>query len=310
MPVFGCDGGAVAEQTNTVAEPGRSGRLPVWIAAAAPSADVPWGAWRVGSGDFPERSFALYTPSRTARALPVLAESPRLPQAPVRTLVPPRPDPALPNHGVTWESAEPAAPVPEPAAAEPPALVSVTYTAAVAEPGSQEVSIRVVITVNGEEHVIEIPPVTVGAVVRALTPATAVPTPVAPAPPPIALTPAPVPAPALPAPVPVPVPVAPPAVVSRPDRPLPTVYPRNFNPAVNGVYRVQVGSFARTVFAQGSFDALASADFTPNFEIFACPNRGRLYRVVVSGVAAAEIPAVLRRLGNAGFETVLIRREN
>ena len=72
-----------------------------------------------------------------------------------------------------------------------------------------------------------------------------------------------------------------------------------------GVYRVQVGSFARTALAMGCFDRLRSAGFSPMFEPFA-----GMYRVVVSGIAAADMPEVAVRLGGAGFREVWIRRES
>ena len=224
-------------------------------------------------------------------APPVAVDEPEhIPQLPARTVVPFYPDPDLPDNGVTWVPVTPLEPAPlEPLPAPEPPHVAVSVVPS-AELGAQDVSIRVIVTVGGEEHVIELPPVTVDAVVQALAPAAAsVPTPVAPAPGPVALTPAPI----------APEAVLPPGIKSA------VVYPRNYTPVPHGVYRVQVGAFARTALAMNCFNRLRSAGFSAAFERF-----GDMYRVVISGVKAYEIPAVARGLGNAGFETVWIRREN
>jgi len=209
----------------------------------------------------------------------------RVPRPPVRTVVPATPNPDLPDGGVTWVRAW--SPEPEPA----PVVEQVQAVAVPAQAG-QEVSIRVIVTIGGEDHVIEIPAVTVGAIVQAI--AAPVPTPVAPALAPVALTPAPsrvAPPPA----APVPVFQRPPAVMT----------PRM--PAADGpgVYRVQVGSFARTALAQSCFDRLTTAGFRPAFERF-----GSMYRVVIPGVRAVEMTEVAQRLGNAGFGEAWLRREN
>jgi len=199
-----------------------------------------------------------------AELVPVVAN---VPQAPVRTVVPPKPNPYLPDNGVTW--------VPTMSSAEPPLSVALV---------PQDVSIRVIVTVNGEDHVIEIPTVTVGEIVQALAPAAPIPTPVAPALGPVALTLAP-------------------AMANREPA---VITPRMPAPDGPGVYRVQVGSFARTALAQGSFDRLRSAGFNDAaFERF-----GSMYRVVIPGVRAAEMSEVARRLGNAGFGEAWARREN
>lgn len=255
---------------------------------------------RTGSGTSAEQTLVALRPLRRTQYM--FVSGPRIPQPPVRTVVPPRPETDRPYDGVTWVQVD-LRDAPPPVQ-ESPRVVSVTSQT---EPDTHEVSIRVVITVNGEEYVIEIPHATVGEVVHALR-ATSVPTIAAPAPPRVALTPAPDARPAAPreqaTPQPLPMPTP------RANRSPAVIYPRNYTPAAAGVYRVQVGAFARTALAESSSDRLRTAGFTPRFEIFECRNRGRLYRVVVSGVRAAEIPAVAQRLGNAGFETAWIRREN
>jgi len=217
---------------------------------------------------------------------PIVVDEPeRIPQPPARTVVPPHPDPDLSDNGVTWVLAIPE-PLPSPVVEEPPQVA--IPVAPQVEFDDRDVSIRLVLTVGGEEHVIELPSVTVDAMVQALVPAASVPTHVAPAPSPVALTPAP---------------MAPAALPSGRNPAI--VYPRNYTPAPYGVYRVQVGAFARTALARNCFDRLRSEGFSAAFERF-----GDMYRVVIPSVKASEMPAVAQRLGNAGFETVWIRREN
>jgi len=215
---------------------------------------------------------------------PALGENERSPQPPARTVVPPHPDSNLPDNGVTWVPVTPLDPLPSPVAeAAQPAIPIATRV----EFFGRDLSIRLVVTIGGEEHIIELPPATVDAMVQALVPSA--PIPLAPAPSPVALSPAPPPA----------------AAAVLPSGRTPVVYPRNYTPAPHGVYRVQVGAFARVALAQNCFERLRSAGFSAAFEQF-----GDMYRVVISGVRAAEMPAVTQRLGNAGFDTVWIRREN
>jgi cell division protein FtsN len=70
------------------------------------------------------------------------------------------------------------------------------------------------------------------------------------------------------------------------------------------MYRVQVGAFRAARNAKEAFDRLASAGFSPAFESY-----GDLYRVVISGIRAQDVPAIAQRLGNAGFAEVWIREE-
>jgi len=197
------------------------------------------------------------------------------PQAPVRTVVPSAPNSGMANNGVSW--------VPEDGWAAR-TVEPVRIAEPVHEPARTDVSARIVFTVNGEDHSVELPPASVAAVVRALSQA------------------APTAASAVPA---VASPVSPVAAVPRPDASgVATIFPSM--PWVNGdgVYRVQVGSFQSPGLARECFDRLASAGLDPRFELF-----GDRYRVVIPGVAAAEIPAVARRLGDAGFPEAWIRRE-
>jgi hypothetical protein len=153
-----------------------------------------------------------------------------------------------------------------------------------------------------------------------------------PAPPPEQVTypsdttaaPAPVYAPPAPAyPVYTPPPRAPVYTPPVPAAPVPYYYPEPVQPAYTPpiapaakiiprmpesgslkVYRVQVGAFRAARNAKDVFDRLASAGFSPAFETY-----GDLYRVVISGIRAQDVPTVAQRLGNAGFVEAWIREE-
>jgi cell division septation protein DedD len=94
-------------------------------------------------------------------------------------------------------------------------------------------------------------------------------------------------------------PAAPPAY-----RPSMNVTPGMPDPNSNGVYRVQVGSFSNTGLAQQCFNRLKAAGFTPFYEQY-----GSLYRVVITGIQAADMAGVIRRLEAAGFTDAWIREE-
>jgi len=201
-------------------------------------------------------------------AASVLALAMAFAQPPSRTVVPANPVPGRPNHGVEWVPSEGAAfPAIMPA---PPPSVAVTTAA--------DLSIRLVVTVRGEDHVVELPAETIGQVLRAIAPE-------------VIPTRAPVPAPA-------------PAV------PVARGGAARISPAMpaagsGGVYRVQVGAFSRTALARECFDRLAGAGLSPAFERF-----DGMYRVVLPGVPAGDMGVVAQRLGNAGFSEAWIRRES
>jgi len=96
-------------------------------------------------------------------------------------------------------------------------------------------------------------------------------------------------------------PAAPPAPAYRPSI---NVTPGMPDPNSNGVYRVQVGAFSNTGNAQQCFNRLKSAGFTPFYEQY-----GNLYRVVLTGIQAADMTGVIRRLEAAGFTDAWIREE-
>jgi cell division septation protein DedD len=109
-------------------------------------------------------------------------------------------------------------------------------------------------------------------------------------------------APAPSRPTPVLIPSAP-----TPSRPMPAIkiIPKLPDPHNGKVYRVQVGAFSRVALAQVCFDRLKSAGFTPAFE-----QNGSLYRVVISGVKAADISHTAQRLNAAGFTEAWLREES
>jgi rare lipoprotein A (peptidoglycan hydrolase) len=83
------------------------------------------------------------------------------------------------------------------------------------------------------------------------------------------------------------------------------IIPKLPDPYNGKVYRVQIGAFSRVALAQVCFNRLRSAGFNPAFE-----QNGSLYRVVISGVRAAEVSHVAQRLDAAGFTEAWIREES
>jgi cell division protein FtsN len=71
------------------------------------------------------------------------------------------------------------------------------------------------------------------------------------------------------------------------------------------IYRVQVGAYKSTVNAREVFDHLVTLGFTPAYERY-----GDMYRVVLSGVRAQDLPEVARLIGYAGLREIIIRAEN
>ena len=102
-------------------------------------------------------------------------------------------------------------------------------------------------------------------------------------------------------PAPPPAPAAPPVYRQQP--PI-NVIPAMPNPYSNSVYRVQVGAFGNAGLAQQCFSRLRSAGFSPAYEPY-----GNVNRIVLSGIRAADMAAVVQRLAAAGFNEVWIREE-
>jgi len=83
------------------------------------------------------------------------------------------------------------------------------------------------------------------------------------------------------------------------------IIPKLPDPYSGKVYRVQVGAYSRVVLAQGCFDRLKAAGFSPAYE-----QNGTLYRVVLSGIRSADMSDTARRLNAAGFTEAWIREES
>jgi len=69
-------------------------------------------------------------------------------------------------------------------------------------------------------------------------------------------------------------------------------------------YRLQVGAYRVPRNAVDVFDKLKNAGLNPAYE-----QHGDIYRVVLPGLRAAEIPSIAQILGNIGFPEALIREE-
>jgi rare lipoprotein A len=97
-------------------------------------------------------------------------------------------------------------------------------------------------------------------------------------------------------------PVSPPVSYTAP----PAVIRGGIPPAGSAkLYRIQVGAFRVPRNAVDVFDRLKAAGLNPAYEQY-----GDLYRVVLAGLRAGDIPTIAQRLGNTGFQEVLLREEN
>jgi rare lipoprotein A (peptidoglycan hydrolase) len=110
------------------------------------------------------------------------------------------------------------------------------------------------------------------------------------------------PPPASPFPPPPP-PSSPPPV--QPPSPVIRVIPNLPDPQSGKVYRIQVGAFSQAALAQVCFERVRTAGLSPAYEI-----NGNLYRVVLSGIRAADVYYTAQRLGAAGFTEAWIREES
>jgi rare lipoprotein A len=79
---------------------------------------------------------------------------------------------------------------------------------------------------------------------------------------------------------------------------------RAAGPSSRGLYRIQIGAFLDERNAAAAFDRLRAAGFSPVYERY-----DRYYRVVLTGIGAADVEGVALRLEAAGFQEVLIREE-
>jgi len=97
----------------------------------------------------------------------------------------------------------------------------------------------------------------------------------------------------------------PPSSPVQPVSPAIRVIPNLPDPNSGKVYRIQVGAFSQTVLAQVCFEKLRTAGLSPAYE-----QNGSLYRVVLSGIRAADVSYTAQRLNAAGFTEVWIREES
>jgi rare lipoprotein A len=98
-------------------------------------------------------------------------------------------------------------------------------------------------------------------------------------------------------------PVQPPRNVPR------TAVPARLKPAVpetetGGQYRIQVGAYKTPRNAVDAFQRLREAGLNPSYEKY-----DDYYRVVLSGVRSEDLKTVSERLGRAGFDEALVRKE-
>jgi hypothetical protein len=76
------------------------------------------------------------------------------------------------------------------------------------------------------------------------------------------------------------------------------------DPGSGKFYRLQVGAFANELYARDAIFRLREAGFNPAYELYE-----GLCRVVLTGIQAAQVEAVVRRAGIAGFSQIFIREE-
>ena len=185
-------------------------------------------------------------PAEIPAEIPAIVATPEpVPQPPVRTVIP--------------ESKTEVPTVQVVQTAVPPAPVQPKE-----EPDNQDISIKVIVTVNGKEHVINVP--VTDEIAAAVAPA--------------------------------------PAKTSTVKADPVKIIPKMPDPQSKKIYRVQVGAFSNTTTAQNCYDRVKNAGYSPSFEKY-----NNLYRVVISGVKASDMPKIAQGLGSAGFTEVWLREE-
>ncbi|MDR2135816.1 MAG: SPOR domain-containing protein, partial [Treponema sp.] len=70
------------------------------------------------------------------------------------------------------------------------------------------------------------------------------------------------------------------------------------------IYRIQVGSYREARNALAAAERLKNSGLNPAYE-----RNGDLFRVVLSEIPSEEVPGVLQKIANAGFENPLLREE-
>jgi len=157
--------------------------------------------------------------------------------------------------------------------------------------GGQVLLKKVIVLINGKEQIIDVPDGVYISYPSGQAPSTTV-IPPYPTPPPSRVYIQQAPPPARPAPV-------------QPVTPSIRVIPNLPDPYSAKVYRIQVGAFSQAALAQACFERLRTAGLSPAYEI-----NGSLYRVVLSGIRAADVSYTAQRLGAAGFTEAWIREES
>jgi hypothetical protein len=76
------------------------------------------------------------------------------------------------------------------------------------------------------------------------------------------------------------------------------------DPASNGVYRVQVGSYADPKNAQVIAESLLRIGLSPAYEQY-----GQNWRVVIPGINVQQLTVVAQQLGVLGVKEAWIRQE-
>jgi hypothetical protein len=76
------------------------------------------------------------------------------------------------------------------------------------------------------------------------------------------------------------------------------------DPGSGRSYRLQVGAFSNELYARDAVFRLREAGFDPAYEF----HEGYC-RVVLTGIRAPDVEAVVRRAGSAGFTQIFVREE-
>jgi rare lipoprotein A len=190
---------------------------------------------------------------------------------------------------VQTASAETPSSPPPPIRAFPGQPESQTQPGQTAQPADEHVALKkIVVLLNGKEETIDVPEGVYVTLQAGQARSTTIYPPYTPAPSRVYIQSA--------LPPPNPVIAAPPAIRVIPSLP---------DPHNGKVYRMQVGAFSQAALAQVCFEKLRSAGLSPAYE-----QNGSLYRVVLSGINAADVSYTAQRLNAAGFTEAWIREES
>ena len=164
---------------------------------------------------------------------------------------------------------------------------------------------KLVVIVNGKEQTIDLPDGVYIPLPAGSAPSTSAYTP--PSTPAYTYTPSAPPVtrviiPSAPPPPPRTISVPPPVQAANP---VIKIIPKLPDPNNGKVYRIQVAAFSHAALAQVCFDRLKTAGFSPAYE-----QNGSLYRVVISGIKAADVSYAAQRLSAAGFTEAWLREES